>query len=191
MRLFFAVFPPRSVQRELAAAQAALRGNWKPVREDQIHLTLGFLGEVPEPELARVRAAGRAAALAAPPFRARVRGTGFFPNEGRPRVWFARAEGEGFEPLALALREALPERLDDERGFKAHLTLARRKGPAPRVAPVVFDLEFPVEAFVLVESRLTPKGPTYTILDTFSLKERDERGKQRTAKGAGEHPQAD
>ncbi len=191
MRLFFAVFPPRSVQRELAAAQVALRGNWKPVREEQIHLTLGFLGETPESELARVRRAGRDAGRASGPFVARVRGTGFFPNEGRPRVWFARAEGDGFEPLALALRETLPEFLADERAFKAHLTLARRKGPAPRVAPVVFDLEFPVEAFVLVESRLTPKGPTYTVLDTFSLKERGERGKQRTAKGLAKYPQAD
>ncbi|XOB98617.1 RNA 2',3'-cyclic phosphodiesterase [Deinococcota bacterium DY0809b] len=191
MRLFYAIFPPRTVQRALAEAQRMLRGNWKPVREDQIHLTLGFLGDVPVTELARVRAAGREAARASGPFTAQVRGTGFFPNEGRPRVWFARAEGDGFEPLALALREALPEFLEGERAFKAHLTLARRKGPAPRVAPVVFDLEFPVEAFALVESRLTPKGPQYTVLDTFSLKERDERGKQRTAKGLAKHPQAD
>ncbi|WP_287371775.1 RNA 2',3'-cyclic phosphodiesterase [Oceanithermus sp.] len=191
MRLFYAIFPPRTVQRTLAEAQRSLRGNWKPVREDQIHLTLGFLGDVPEAELARVRRAGRDAARASDPFVARVRGTGFFPNEGRPRVWFARAEGDGFEPLALALREALPEFLADERAFKAHLTLARRKGPAPRVAPVVFDLEFPVEAFALVESRLTPRGPQYTVLDTFALKERDERGKQRTAKGLAKHPQAD
>ncbi len=170
MRLFYAIFPPRDVQQKLAEAQTSLRGQWKPVRADQIHLTLGFLGEVPQRDLARVRAAARDAARASGPFTARVRGTGFFPNEGRPRVWFARAEGDGFEPLALALREALPEYLDDGRPFKAHLTLARRKGPAPRVPPVVFDLEFPVGQFALVESRLTPKGPIYTVLDTFPLK---------------------
>lgn len=191
MRLFFAVFPPAAVQRELAAAQRVLRGNWKPVREDQIHLTLGFLGDVPEGALAQVRRAGRGAAGSSGPFTARVRGTGFFPNEGRPRVWFARAEGDGFEPLARALREALPGFLTDERPFKAHLTLARRKGPAPRVAPLVFDIEFPVAAFALVESRLTPKGPQYKVLDTYSLKERDQRGKQRTAKGLAKHPQTD
>ncbi len=191
MRLFFAVFPPRSVQRALAAAQQSLRGHWKPVREDQIHVTLGFLGEVPGRELDRVRAAARSAAGASGPFLARVRGTGFFPNEGRPRVWFARAEGAGFEPIARALREELPEFLDEERPFKAHLTLARRKGPAPRVAPVVFDIEFPVEAFALVESRLAPAGPRYTVLDTFSLKERGKRGEQRTAKGLAKYPEAD
>jgi len=170
VRLFYGVFPPRSVQEALAAAQAQLRGNWKPVRAEQMHVTLGFLGEVPRARLDEVVAAGEKAAAAVEPFTARIRGTGFFPNEGRPRVWFARAEGEGFEPLALRLRDELPDLLDDERAFKAHITLARRKGPAPRVGPVVFDLDFPVDGFALVRSTLTPRGPKYETIRTFSLK---------------------
>ena len=170
MRLFFGVFPPRQVQEALAAAQSQLRGNWKPVRAEQMHVTLGFLGEVPRDRLDEVIAAGQNAAGAVAPFTARIRGTGFFPNEGRPRVWFARAEGDGFEPLALGLREELPDLLADERAFKAHITLARRKGPAPRVGPLVFDLEFPVEGFALVQSALTPRGPVYKTIKEFSLK---------------------
>jgi len=170
VRLFFGVFPPRPVQETLAAAQASLRGNWKPVRAGQLHVTLGFLGEVPPEELPQVMQAGEEAAAAVAPFAARIRGTGFFPNEGRPRVWFARAEGDGFEPLALDLRRRLPGFLDDDRPFKAHITLARRKGPAPRLGPVVFDLEFPVNGFALVHSTLTPRGPKYETIQQFSLK---------------------
>jgi len=191
MRLFFGVFPPRQVQEALAAARSSLRGNWKPVRPEQLHVTLGFLGEVPRQRLDEVLAAGEAAAWGVAPFTALVRGTGFFPNEGRPRVWFARADGDGFAPLALELREQLPDLLADERAFKAHITLARRKGPAPRPGPLVFDLEFPVSGFALVQSTLTPRGPKYEPLHTFSLKEREPGGAKRTAKGLTKHPQAD
>ncbi len=170
MRLFFGVFPPRQVQETLAESQSRLRGNWKPVRAEQMHVTLGFLGEVPRDRLEEIIAAGESTAATVAPFAARIRGTGFFPNEGRPRVWFARAEGDGFGPLALGLREELPDLLAGEQAFKAHITLARRKGPAPRVGPVIFELEFPVKGFVLVESTLTPRGPVYKPIKEFSLK---------------------
>ncbi|WP_457637493.1 RNA 2',3'-cyclic phosphodiesterase [Oceanithermus sp.] len=170
MRLFFGIFPPRRVQQALAESQSQLRGNWKPVRLEQLHLTLAFLGEVPAEKLDEVVAAGEAAAASSPPFGARVRGTGFFPAQGRPRVWFARVEGEGLEPLAGELRNRLGPLLGDDKPFKAHITLARRKGPAPRVGPVVFDLEFPVGSFSLVRSTLKRGGPVYEPLHEFFLK---------------------
>jgi len=169
MRLFYAVFVPREVARELAEAQKGLVGRWKPVPPHQMHLTMLFLGEVPEDRLGELKGVGRDVAGGVPSFTARVRGTGHFPEAGSPRVWFARAEGEGFEALAARLREALPE-FDDGKPFKPHITLARKKGPAPRVAPVVFDLEFPVSRLELVSSRLTPRGPVYQSLESFPLK---------------------
>jgi len=176
VRLFFGVFPPSLVQQELAAAQSVLRGNWKPVQEKQLHLTLAFLGDVAAGALPGLKRAGKKAAAAVSPFDARVKGTGYFPATGRPRVWFARVEGEGLEPLATALRGELAELLDDDHDFRAHITLARRKGPAPRVGPRVFDLSFPVDGFSLVESTLTPRGPVYEIVEHFSLKERESGG---------------
>ncbi len=169
MRLFYAVFVPEEIAKKLAEAQKGLLGKWKPVPPHQMHLTLLFLGEVPEERLGELKGIGRDVAGSVPAFTARVRGTGHFPEAGSPRVWFAKAEGEGFLPLATRLRESLPE-FDDGKAFKPHITLARKKGPAPRVAPVVFDLEFPVRTLTLVRSRLTPRGPHYERIATFPLK---------------------
>jgi 2'-5' RNA ligase len=130
-------------------------------------VTLAFLGERPAGELAAVARAGQAAAEGVPAFEARLRGTGFFPNEGSPRVWFAKAEGEGFEPLAASLRASLGA--EEEGPFKPHVTLARKKGPAPRPGPLVFDRPWQVSELSLVRSVLRSVGPAYEIVERFPL----------------------
>lgn len=195
MRLFYAIFLPEEVRRALVEAQGqvARYKGWKEVAPHQLHLTLLFLGERPEEDLEDLTALGHRLGRRFPPFTARIRGTGYFPNEGTPRVWFAKAEGEGFTPLAEALREGVAETLGEEallaggdKPFKPHVTLARRKAPAPRVPPVVFGLEWPVSEFALVRSELRPKGPVYTILEKFPL--RGEHGREQE-EGAGKHAQ--
>ncbi len=194
MRLFYAVFLPEDVRRALVEAQGKVSRykGWKEVAPHQLHLTLLFLGERPEEELEDLVALGHRLGRRQAPFPARIRGTGYFPNEGTPRVWFAKAEGEGFSLLAGALREGVAELLGEEalraggdKPFKPHITLARRKAPAPRVPPVVFGLEWPVTEFALVRSELRPKGPVYTILEKFPL--RGEHGREQE-ESAGERP---
>ena len=198
MRLFYAVFLPEEVRAALVEAQTKVRPfrGWKPVPPHQLHLTLLFLGERPEEELPDYLALGHRLARLEAPFRARLRGTGYFPNEGTPRVWFAKAEAEGFLRLAEGLRAGVEGLLGEEavripgwdKPFKPHITLARRKAPAPRVPPVLFGLEWPVEGFALVRSELKPKGPVYTVLEKFSL--RGEHGREQ-AQGPGERPEGD
>ncbi|GAA5335078.1 MULTISPECIES: RNA 2',3'-cyclic phosphodiesterase [Thermus] len=194
MRLFYAVFLPEDVRRALVEAQEKVSRykGWKEVAPHQLHLTLLFLGERPEGDLEDLLALGHRLGRLHAPFPARIRGTGYFPNEGTPRVWFAKAEGEGFSLLAGALREGVSELLGEEalraggdKPFKPHITLARRKAPAPRVPPVVFGLEWPVTEFALVRSELRPKGPVYTILEKFPL--RGEHGREQE-ESAGERP---
>jgi 2'-5' RNA ligase len=195
MRLFYAVFLPEDVRRALEAAQEKLSRykGWKAVPPHQLHLTLLFLGERPEGDLEDLIALGHRLGRKTPPFVAGLRGTGYFPNEGTPRVWFAKAEGEGFDLLARGLRDGVREVLGEEalkaegdRAFKPHITLARRKAPAPRVPPVVFGLTWPVESFALVRSELKPRGPVYTILEKFPL--RGEHGREQE-EVVGERPQ--
>jgi 2'-5' RNA ligase len=185
MRLFYAVFLPEDVRRALEAAQEKLSRykGWKAVPPRQLHLTLLFLGERPEGDLEDLIALGHRLGRKTPPFVAGLRGTGYFPNESTPRVWFAKAEGEGFALLARGLREGVKEILGEaaleaegERAFKPHITLARRKAPAPRVPPLVFGLSWPVSEFALVRSELKPWGPVYTILERFPL--RGEHGRE-------------
>ncbi len=170
MRLFYAIFPPRKVQAALGEAQEKVRGfkGWKPSQPHQLHITLFFLGEQPEDRLPEFRRVGQAVAAQVPAFEVRLGGTGYFPATGSPRVWFVKATGEGLEPLAKGLQQALSDVRTKEQ-FHPHLTLARKKGPAPRVGPINLNLRFEAKAVCLVESVLQRSGSQYRVLEQFLL----------------------
>jgi 2'-5' RNA ligase len=186
MRLFVAVDLPAPVHAWAAAAAATLRErlaastsriSW--VATDRLHVTLVFLGEVPD--AAGEHAVARfATALDAPSFPMRLGGAGVFPAAGRPRVlWLGIEEGEG--GLASAQRDVLA-RLDgvpfrrQDRPFAPHLTLARFKdggtGSDRRAiasAPVGTSARAIVDHVTLYRSRLGRGGPDYTALANARL----------------------
>jgi 2'-5' RNA ligase len=141
-----------------------------------MHVTLAFLGWTPDGQLDAVGEAARAAATGHGPFDLSFTGLGRFPASGRPRVvWLG--VGEGAEPLAGLARAVTAELRAralnfDERPFAPHLTLARVReeasGPEARTvaaavdAIAVPDLRTRVERIAVVESVLSPKGPSYT-----------------------------
>ena len=169
-RLFFAVFVPNDLKPALELAQKKLVGKWwKKVHPDQFHLTLFFIGAWKKGAADKLGQTARKAAQGIPAFTAKLRGTGFYPNEGSPRVWFIKAEGESFELLSQRLATELVKTADETEPFKSHITLARKKGSSPRPPPIVLDLEFAVTKFALVKSTLTPAGPAYQILEEFLL----------------------
>jgi len=169
MRLFYAIFPPRRVQEALGVAQERVHSykGWKTTQPKKLHITLLFLGDTAPEQLKELSEIGKKVAASVKAFEVELAGTGYFPASGSPRVWFVKASGEGFEPLAAGLQQAFPVNKDK---FHPHLTLARKKGPAPRVGPVVLDLKFEAKALCLVESVLDPKGAEYQILEQFPLK---------------------
>lgn len=175
MRLFYAIFPPKAVQLALVPVQGKVKGykGWRLSKPEQLHITLLFLGEVHNEALERLSSVGKMVAKSVKPFEITLGGTGYFPASGSPRVWFVKAEGEGLESLATGLRQALPEFGSAEGGredkFHPHLTLARKKGPAPRVGPQVLGLNFEAKAVCLVESRLEKSGSRYEVLEVFPL----------------------
>lgn len=142
-----------------------------------MHVTLAFLGAVPDDRLDDAVAAARAAGTAKHPFTASVDRLGRFPEgAGPPRiVWLGIGEGaEAFGALASAVRDALTARKlpFDEKPFQPHITLARiREGADRDDARAVFTalararfapMRFAVNGLLLLESDLTPKGPRYT-----------------------------
>ncbi|MGA2482683.1 MAG: RNA 2',3'-cyclic phosphodiesterase [Candidatus Acidiferrales bacterium] len=182
MRLFVALEVPENVRRALAELIAKLRpaapaARW--VRAENIHVTLKFIGEVPPGQLDPIRGALSAMRLDAA-VSIRFRGLGFFPNDRRPRVFWAGMDAsENFAPLAASIEAALaPLGIPREsRPFTPHLTLARF--PEPRPAPELLEAVAPLldkefgsattSEFHLMESRLKPGGAQYTRLATFSF----------------------
>jgi 2'-5' RNA ligase len=187
-RLFVALEPPDPVRRRLAALSDELRRAAGRAADDvrwvapaNVHLTLQFLGAVPEERVAAVQAALRDAAREARPLSLAVRGVGGFPNARRPRVLWAGLEGD-LAPLA-ALVGALGARLaklgypPEDRPFSPHLTLGRARegrgapGLAGALAGAAQGAPAPWRAIdvVLFESHLSPRGPRYEPLDRAPL----------------------
>jgi 2'-5' RNA ligase len=189
MRLFTAVEIGEHVQAALGdlmaelrrrAQQLAPRARVTWVAPERAHLTLRFIGEVDGGQGARIVAALREP-LAMDPFAVQWGGLGAFPPRGAPRaLWVGVAEGD--ESLMQAESD-VSRRLAalgipaEDREYRPHLTLARvRDAAGMRVAPLFEDLqprigETRVDAITLFQSKLSPKGPAYTILQRTMLRD--------------------
>lgn len=174
MRLFVAVAVPAEEKERIAAATAALRAAELPVRwvePGAFHLTLKFLGEVRETQVAEVQDAVADVARRHRPFPLELRGAGVFPNVRRPNVWWL-----GVAPSAAlhALQQDVEETIaplgfpTEARAFSPHLTLGRTR----RDAPVIRDAQrlldtvqhhctFTIGTLDLMRSHLSPRGARY------------------------------
>jgi 2'-5' RNA ligase len=153
-RLFFALWPDDTARLGLAAAVRDLvpQGTGRPQRPDQWHVTLEFLGDVPESRLPIVIDAGAAASAVASPCEIVF---DRLEHWKRPQV-LCLVAGSIPEPLAAlvhALRSELQQRrfTPELRPFRAHVTLARRVLQAPTQGPVA-PLHWRVGGVSLVQS---------------------------------------
>jgi 2'-5' RNA ligase len=179
-RLFVALEPPEAVRRRIASATEKIRhtagtasGEVRWVPDENVHLTIQFLGAVPEERVEAVGDAMAAAAVVARPLLLEVKGAGGFPNSRRPRVVWLGLAGE-VEALA-ALAADLGKRLaplgfpPETRPFSAHLTLGRSRdsrgtpGLAGALAAAAESegTAWRASELVLFESHLSPRGPRY------------------------------
>lgn len=173
LRLFFAVWPPDAIRRDLWRALAPMREDLPSVRwvpPERLHITLRFMGDVPERLLPRLASASEAVGRAAR-FRVGLTGTGTFPRRGPARVYWVGVRAEPLTRLRARLDRALAREgvAPDDRIFTPHLTVgraggSRSGGKRARSGRTVTlpDLAFTVAAIHLVRSELRPGGPRYT-----------------------------
>jgi 2'-5' RNA ligase len=184
MRCFLAIELPRETRDRLAALQRRLSVLDRDVRwtkVDQIHLTVKFLGEVPDADVGQMCSSAATVARDYPPFDIQVSGTGCFPPRGPARIVWA---GLASLPQPLIDCHKAFERAFAELGippetrpFHPHLTIGRVRDPrgSHKIRPVLepesqFDGgHFIVEELVMFQSVLHPSGPTYTVLSHAAL----------------------
>jgi 2'-5' RNA ligase len=174
-RLFVAIRPPEPVRARLLAAMGGVGGaRWQS--EDQLHLTLRFIGEVDRHQAEDVHAA--LGGVHHPAFEIALAGVGSFERRGEPAaLWAAVAPQEPLKALHNKVDQAIARVgiEPDRRVFAPHITLARLpRGTRPvasflQAAGSLASPPFRVEDFCLYESRLTPEGAVYSVVERYSL----------------------
>lgn len=166
-RLFLALWPDPTTRESLRRATRALvrHCGGRPVPPENFHVTLAFLGNVPEEQVDGIRSA--AAGCHLDPLTLCLERIGHFPV---PQVlWIGPvATPEPLARLAADLWRALaPAGLRPQaRPFHAHLTLARKVVEAPEMT-AVRPVQWPVTGFSLLESQTTEKGARYRSVAEF------------------------
>ena len=174
-RLFIAIRPPEPVRDLLIdAMDESPDMRWQ--NEDQLHLTLRFIGNVERPladDLAFALSQIRAPAL-----NLRIAGVGRFEQRSNGTLW------AGVVPKApVAMLAAKIERLCQEAGleperraFHPHITLARWKGRLTREVQDFLERRgdlgsdpFEVTHILLFESRLSRHGAHYEEVASYAL----------------------
>ena len=187
VRCFIAIDLTSDVRAAIARAQtrvrtAAAHADVRWVDPAQFHLTLKFLGAVPDGRVAAVSAAVEAAVADTSPVGLVAAGLGGFPSLKSARVlWAGIAAGvPALAELAAAIDRALtPLGFPPEgRPFQGHLTIARVRSPrAGRALAAAVEAagapafgSWTASEVVLYESRLKPTGALYTPVSRHPLR---------------------
>jgi len=178
IRLFVALELPAKMRERLAALQGGVPGaRW--TTDEQMHLTLRFIGEVDENVAHDIDDA--LAGVRAPAFELELAGVGEFGGKKPRALWAGVRAKDALLHLQKKIETAL-QRIGlppEERKFSAHVTLARMR-TAPREKVVQFlthhalfaSAPFGVKEFVLFSSHLGSGGSVYHKERVYPLTDR-------------------
>jgi 2'-5' RNA ligase len=178
-RLFIGIaYPPGKVVRQaLADLQDTAKdpgSGLHPVPEQNLHVTLKFLGMVPELEIPMICQVLQQVARHHSPIALKLQGFGCF----KQALWLGIADNEDLQRLATELDQALAvigvER--ERKPFVPHLTLARlRNGARLNISELQANYgdrewdNIQIESIALFESETLPEGARYTRIFSASL----------------------
>jgi 2'-5' RNA ligase len=175
-RLFVALRPSRAIREHLLSLMSGVPGaRWQD--DEQLHLTLRFIGEV-ETHAAEDVAATLGSVRHAP-IEVRLAGCGMFDDSrGKPNaLWAGVAPREPLAALHRKVDQAIvraglePER----RAYLPHVTLARMSGSAGPIDrwlaehAALTSEPFEIDAMILYESRLGHGGARYEPVARYPL----------------------
>ena len=168
-RLFVAVWPPDEVLNRLAVLPRPEVDGLRWTDQDHWHVTLRFLGWVDDVNTVRAALAGVASVASAPV--AAVLG----PTVDRFGQRILHVPVAGLDEIAAAVVQSTAHlgKRPDDRPFNGHVTLARAARDAKvdlrPLTGIAISAEWEVASVCLVESRLSPSGATYEVLERFEL----------------------
>ena len=175
IRAFIALGVPEVVGRALVAVQAGMPAG-HPVDREDLHITLAFVGEHPEPMVEDLHLA--LSALRGPAFSLEIKGVGLF-DRAFYAVVASSSDLTRLRSKVLRSAENVGIHLLRVR-FKPHVTLARfGSGLGDEALREMRDFSarhmrlragpFQVKSFALYQSHLTRHGPAYEVLANYPL----------------------
>jgi RNA 2',3'-cyclic 3'-phosphodiesterase len=188
-RIFIAINLPEDVKNRLLA----YKDTWPEVpakwtTKENLHLTLAFLGNTSDQELAEVcrlmQEVGLPAGASAEagekhkPFALNVNRIVYGPNLNQPRmIWALVEKSPDLLMLQKDVTQALERGHENEKSFSPHLTLARLNNfqlrqmeweEIPEIDEEI-SLSFEVNSIEIMESELKRSGAQYTICQSIPL----------------------
>jgi 2'-5' RNA ligase len=173
-RLFVALRPPEAIREQLLGLMEGVPDlRWQ--QDEQLHLTLRFIGEVERPVAEDLAAALER--IRCERFTLFLDGVGRFEKHRHGALWAGVQPKDQLKAINSKIERACqsaslePER----RAFHPHITLARWKGRTPRVDRFLeqhgglTSEAWPAEEFILYESRLGHEGAHYEPVATYPL----------------------
>ena len=177
--------PPAERDRLSAELEHATQRHQLPVRwlaPETFHITLKFLGEVPEARVPALAGALEKAVHGISPFDVGVAGFGAFPSKSRPNIFWVGVD-------AVAALAELHRRVDvatselgfvaEERQFRPHITVGRlQRGAAIRdrqgMDRITDEFEYKttlsVRSVDLMRSHVGSRGARYEVLQEMELR---------------------
>jgi 2'-5' RNA ligase len=176
IRLFVAIPLPETILTRLTMLQSGLQGaRW--IRPENIHLTLRFIGEMPNDLAGDIDAA--LAEISAPAFPLELDGIGSFGRGKHPHaLWAGLAKSDPLMHLQAKIESSLVRTglKPEERKFSPHITIARLKEMRRnRVEAWLADHggfrteSFQVDRFALFSSFLKSEGAVYIEETSYPL----------------------
>jgi 2'-5' RNA ligase len=174
-RLFIGIRPPDHVREALIDTMEALEGaRWQD--DEQLHLTLRFIGEVERPAANDLAVA--LAGIAWPSFELAIEGVSHFERKGMPNAIWARILPA---PELTGLRTKIERACDlaghgrETRRFMPHITIARLSRHTGPTAPWLarhsgLRATWRVDGFTLFESHLLASGAHYEAAGHYPLR---------------------
>lgn len=171
-RVFFALWPPSDVAQQLSAVADSFANSagGRATRQETIHLTLAFIGDVPLERLPDLQRSARE--VCAEAFDLTLDQFGLWHHN---RVFWAGCSVvppplfELARALSGALQAAGFDFADARRNFTPHVTLVRKVKVLGAPLPPGQTLPWRCTKFVLVRSQLSASGASYQTLAEFSL----------------------
>jgi len=174
-RCFISLNLPENAVEEIVQIQKQLEKEnlfvGKFTEPENLHLTLKFLGEIDREKIEEVKK--KLEKIKFKSFEAELKNCGFFDNQKYGVVWVHLAN---CEKLQKEIDDALIGLFEPEKRFMGHITIARVKKVHDKNKLITFlnkiktkNIKFNVGGFYLMESKLSKKGPIYSIIEKYNL----------------------